>query len=59
MNILPELALLWLYYSSWILIVSIGSRQPFTCALQILIRIVTRLQPTSGGWLRNLDCSPD
>jgi len=61
MNILSELALLWgLYYSSWILKTFIGSRQStyklhqlFTRTLLILIRIVTRVQPTSGGGLCN------
>ena len=31
----------------------------FTRALQTLIQIVTRVQPTSGGGLCNLDCNPD
>ena len=50
-------------YSSWTLINSIGSRQstykphqPFTRTLLILIRTVTRVQPTSGGGLRPVAC---
>ena len=53
-----------LYYLSWILITSLGSRQstyksrqPFTRALQILIRIVTRVQPTSRGGFGNPDAN--
>ena len=65
MNILLQLAFPWL--RGWTTCHDfLGSRQstykprqPFTRAVQILIRIAIRVQPTSGGGLCNPDCNRD
>ena len=55
-----------LYYLSWILITSVGSRQStykphqlFTRVVQVLIRSIIRVQPTFRGGLYNPDCNSD